>query len=228
MAVVKGNVWGHLTGRVGNFSTRITSGRTILAARPVSFNVPNTPSALQRRGRFGAAIKLASMANHLPDIKEIWEQVKTSVASGCNKCTQENYLRSSNTGLTQQNIITPVTGLVVNIQNLANDGLKITANIPALNSIIGVQPEEVHCSFNAVVCFNTPLAVNDIPYQLTTLSKVVPNYDFAEIYNLQMDFNVQQQAVAARYDSSIVYLAFALRSADDRVLRFSTTVSAAF
>jgi hypothetical protein len=60
MAIVNGNVIGNLSGKLGNLSARTVDGRTILAARPSSFNASQDPAVLAVRQKFSVTAKLAS------------------------------------------------------------------------------------------------------------------------------------------------------------------------
>lgn len=227
MARVFSNVIGNLSGKLGNLSARIAFGKTILAARPASFNVPSDQAALDRRGTFLSAVKFAKQVAGLPVLKGIWEKVKPNAISVFNEVVSVNYALVSPARPTVDNIITP-GGFAMAVQNALLDADKLTATIPALNTITVVTPDEIHCSINAVICYHTPLDPDDAPYNIISLSKLVPNYQFGNAYNLQMDLDVLQKAVAAKYDSSILYLAVATKSADEKIVQNSGTFVSAF
>lgn len=227
MARVFSNVIGNFSGKLGNLSSRIVYGKTILAARPSSFNAPMDAAALDRRSTFLATVKFALQVAALPVLSDIWRKIKTSNISVFNQIVSDNYGFCSSTRPTVSNIITP-DGFVVDIQNVLLDADKLTASIPVLNTLTVISPEEVHCSINAVICYHTPLTPGDDPYNIIHLSKNVPNYQFGVQYNLQMDLNIIQKAIAAKYDSSIVYLAVVPMTADDKIRQNSATFAQAF
>ena len=227
MARVFSNVIGNFSGKLGNLSARIAYGRTILAARPASFNAPTDAAAMARRGTFLATIKFALQVINLPVLCEIWKKVKPNDLSVYNQVVSANYQLSSPTRPTINNIISP-GGFAVDVQNVILDAEKLTAVIPALNAVTIISPAEVHCSINAVICYHDPLLEGDEAYSVIHLSQVVPNYDFTQVYNLQMNLNIIQKAIAARYDSSIVYLVVVPKTADEKVLQYSATFVQAF
>lgn len=222
MARVFSNVIGNFSGKLGNLSARITYGRTILAARPASFNAPTDAAALDRRATFLATIKFALQVCNLPALYEIWKKKKAAGISVFNQVVSSNYQFTSSTKPTNNNIITP-DGFGVNVADALLDGEKITGTVPALNTVTIVNPEEVHCSFNAVICFHSPLVESDNPYSIIHLSKEVPNYQFDQPYVLQIDLDVVQKGIAAKYDSSILYLAVVPKTADEKILQHSST-----
>jgi len=227
MARVSSNVIGNFSGKLGNLSARINHGRTILAARPASFNAPMDASAIERRNIFLATLKFATQVANLPVLKKVWAKVTPSDLSEANQIVSANYKYSSAAKPTVDNIITP-GGFVLNIQNTLLDAAKLTADIPALTTVAIMDPAEVNCNFSVVICYHTPLAEGDDPYNIITLSKDVPNFQFGVQYNLQLDLNIVQKAIAAKYDGSIVYLAVVPKTADDRILHYSSTFVAAF
>lgn len=227
MARVFSNVIGNLSGKLGNLSARITYGRTILAARPASFNAPTDAAAVDRRKTFQTVIKFAQQVANLPVLKKVWEKAKPANLSVFNQVVSTNYQHVSPSRPTVDNVITP-DGFALGVQNAVLDADKLTATIPALNTMTVISTDEVHLSINAVICYHTPLDPNDDPYTIIRMQKTVPNHQFGAVYNLQMDLDVLQKAVAARYDSSIVYLAVATKAADEDVVQNSATFVQAF
>lgn len=227
MARLFSNVIGNFSGKLGNLSARIKYGKTVLAARPASFNIPTDAAAIDRRNTFLASVKFALQVAGLPELRKVWEKVKPNNLSVFNQVVSKNYPLASASRPTIDNIITP-DGFALAVQSALIDADKLTATIPALNTMTVLDPDEVHCSINAVICFHTPLNPNDDAYTIIKLSKDVPNYQFGTAYNLQMDLNVLQKTVAAKYDSRIVYLAVATKTADDRVVQNSATFAQAF
>jgi len=228
MAIVKGNVWGHLSGKIGNFCAKITAGRTILGARPISYNAPQDAATLERQKVFQSASAISTQAINLPVLKKIWDLLREQYGSGYNKLFSVNYALVSPERPTVDCVITPPDGFSAAIANPVLDGTKLTATIPALTLSTGIQADEVNCGFYAVICYHTPLAEGGEPYSFVRLGKLVPNYQFSQEYNLQIDLNVNQQAVAAKYDSSILYMAIVPQTADQRIRQYSATfVSAA-
>lgn len=227
MARVFSNVIGNLSGKLGNLSARISYGRTILAARPASYNSPNDAATMERRGKFLATVRFALQVMNLSALNELWKQVKPNGISVFNQIVSTNYQFTSPTRPTIDNIIAP-DGFALNVQNVLLDADKLTAVLPALNTATILSPEEVHCSINAIICYHTPLVPGDEPYNVIRLSLDVPNFVFGQEYNLQMNLNILQKAIAAKYDSSIVYLVVAPKTADDRILQNSATFVKAF
>lgn len=227
MALAKGAVIGKLSGKLGDLTARTRAGKTYYSAQPVSFNSPKDPATLDRRKKFLCTIRFALEVLALPVLKEVWDIVKLPGLSAYNMIARANYHFSTPERSTLENIITP-GGFELDVQNALIGADSVTATIPALNTITDISPNEVHCSFNAVIFFHTPLTPGDPPYNIIHLSKMVPNFNFAQAYDLVMNLSVGQAGVAAKYDSSILYLAAVPKTADEKILQCSDTYSKAF
>ncbi len=222
MAILNGNVIGNMRGRLGNLSARTVDGKTILAARPSSFNVNNDPAVTQVRQKFSVTVALAQAVLALATLAVIWKSVKESGMSVYNTIFKSNFQYSSTDKPTVDNIITPGGfSLPVNVAAVAAD--KITASLLALNTESVFSAEEVNLSANAVVCFTDPTNPNDEPYQIISLNKEVANFDFTQAYDLQIDFDAKQKLIAAKYTKNILLLMVASKTADGKVVQYSST-----
>jgi len=129
MAIVNGNVIGNLSGKLGNLSARTVDGRTVLAARPSSFNASQDPAALEVRKKFSVTAKFASAILALTSLTSIWKKVKNVSSSVFNEIFQSNFGYSSTDKPTEQNIIVPV-GFPLQIETAAVAADKVTASLP--------------------------------------------------------------------------------------------------
>lgn len=222
MAIVNGNVLGNLSGKLGNLSARTVDGRTILAARPSSFNASQEPAVLEVRQKFSVTAKFASAILALPILVSIWKKVRNVASSVFNEVFQSNFAYSSTEKPTEQNIITP-EGFPLQITTAAVEADKITASLPALNTASVFGADEVNLSANALVCFYDPSNEADDPFKIIPLSKEIANFNFTQTYSLQIDFNVLQEAVAAKYQHSILYVCVVTKTAEGKVIQNSGT-----
>ena len=222
MAYLSGNVIGNLSGKLGNLSARTVNGQTIMAARPSSFNASQSPAVVEVRQKFAVTGSFAKSVLALSTLDEIWRKTKSAGISVFNAIFKQNFSYSGTERPTEQNLIVPV-GFALAISTAAVDTNKITASLPALNTASVFGADEVNLSANALVCFYDPTSENDEPFQIISLSKEIANFNFTQTYSLQIDYNVLQEAVAAKYQHSILYLIVASKSADGKVVQNSST-----
>ena len=222
MAILNGNVIGNLSGRLGNLSARTVEGKTILAARPSSFNVNYDPAVVEVRQKFAVTANLAKNILSLASLEAIWRTVKESGISVFNTIFKNNFNYSDADKPTVNNIITP-GGFGLPVDVAAVDADKITASLLALSTAAVFTPEEVNLSANAVVCFTNPTNPEDAPYQVIACSKEVAAFDFTQAYALQIDLDIRQKTIAAKYTRNILLLSVASKTADGKIVQYSTT-----
>jgi hypothetical protein len=222
MAIVNGNVIGNLSGKLGNLSARTVDGRTILAARPSSFNASQDPAVLAVRRKFSVTAKLASAILALTSLVSIWKKVRNVASSVFNEVFQSNFANSSIDKPTEQNIIAP-DGFPLQITTAAVAADKITATLPILNASSVFGADEVNVSANALVCYYDPTNEADEPFKIISLSKEVAAYNFAQTYELEIDLNALQKNTAAKYQHSILYVCVVTKTADGKVVQNSGT-----
>ena len=224
MAQVSGNVIGNLSGKLGNLSARTVNGKTVLAARPSSFNVSQDPAVVETRQKFSVTATFSKGVLALSTLEEIWKRIKETGMSVFNTIFKNNFAYSAIDKPTVGNIITP-DGFAFPLATAEVAADKITTELPALNTLSVFTPEEINLSANALVVFHDPTNPDDPAFQIISLSKEVANFNFAQVYNLQIDFNVLQVAVASKYTKNILYLAVATKDAVGKVVQHSLTYS---
>ncbi len=222
MAIVNGNVLGNLSGKLGNLSARTVDGRTILAARPSSFNASQEPAVLEVRQKFSVTAKFASAILALTSLVSIWKKVRNVASSVFNEVFQSNFAYSSTEKPTEQNIITP-EGFPLQITTAVVAADKITATFPILNASSVFGADEINLSANALVCYYDPSNEADEPFKIISLSKEVATYNFAQTYDLEIDLNALQKNTAAKYQHSILYVCVVTKTAEGKVVQNSGT-----
>ncbi|NWF90209.1 MAG: hypothetical protein HXY50_12205 [Ignavibacteriaceae bacterium] len=222
MAIVNGNVIGNLSGKLGNLSARTVDGRTVLAARPSSFNASQEPAVLTVRQKFSVTAKFASAILALTSLVSIWKKVRNVASSVFNEVFQSNFAYSSIEKPTEQNIIAP-EGFPLQIAVAAVAADKITATIPILNTASVFGADEVNLSANAIVCYYDPANAEDEPFKIISLSKEVAAHNFTQTYDLEIDLNATQKNTAAKYQHSILYVCVVTKTAEGKVVQNSST-----
>ena len=222
MAIVNGNVIGNLSGKLGNLSARTVDGRTILAARPSSFNASQDPAVLTVRQKFSVTAKFASAILALTSLVSIWKKVRNVASSVFNEIFQSNFAYSSIEKPTEQNILAP-EGFPLQISTAAVAADKITATLPILNTSSVFGADEVNLSANALVCYYDPSNEADEPFKIISLSKDVAGYNYAQTYDLEIDLNALQKNTAAKYQHNILYVCVLNKTAEDKVVQNSGT-----
>ncbi|MBK7105547.1 MAG: hypothetical protein IPH62_09710 [Ignavibacteriae bacterium] len=224
MAIVNGNVLGNLRGKLGNLSARTVEGKTILAARPSSFNVNYDPSVVEVRQKFVVTANLAKNIFANPTLSEIWKNLKENGISVFNTIFKKNFQYSAVDKPTLNNIITPdgfnppVTSALVNASRL-------TVELNALDSAALISTAEKSITLVSLVVYHNPISPDDEAYKIIKLSKDELNFDYSSAYSVTVDLDVIQQAVAAKYQNKIIYVALASKDVTGKIIQYSATYS---
>lgn len=222
MAVIKGNVLGNLSGKLGNLSARTVKGRTVLSARPSSFEVSQDPDSIAVRQKFAVTANFSKNVLALPILKSVWDKVKPENITIFNAIFKNNYQFSAVDRPTDQNIITPggfnlpVTSAVIN----AND---VTVELSALNEATVIKGFEKDASFAALIVNYNPISEEDLAFSIITLSKDVDNFDFGNAYTLTMSLHTSESAEIAKYQNNILLLAAATKDDYSKIVQYSKT-----
>ncbi len=226
MAIVKSNVIGNLSGKLGNLSARTVNGHTVLAARPSSFNASNVPALIATRSKFAVTGKLSAKVISLAALKDIWKSFRQVPLSIFNTVVKSNFAYSAVDRPTVYNILTPLTGafpLLVQSSSVLADNVSV--ELQKLTDASVFTPEEVNLSANGPVCYFNPLNPADPKFQIITLNDEIPNYVFNQTFEVNIALNVIQENIAAKYQNSVLLFAVASKNSEGKVIQYSSTHS---
>ena len=229
MATVKSNVIGNLSGKLGNLSARTVNGKTVLAARPASFNASNEPKLIAIRSKFAVTVKFSGKVVSLSTLASIWRKVKLPPHSIFNEVFIGNFAYSSVDRPTLNNIITPLNGgfpLPVQSSSVLADNVSV--ELLKLSDASVFTPAEVDLSANGLVCYFNPFNTADPKFQIITLNDEIRNYQFDQTFEVNIALNMVQQGIAAKYRNSILLFAVASKNSDGKVIQYSSTYSKEF
>ncbi|MCB0746257.1 MAG: hypothetical protein KDC90_02235 [Ignavibacteriae bacterium] len=222
MAVVKGNVLGNLSGKLGNLSARTVQGRTVLSARPSSFAASQDPDSIAVRQKFAVTANFSKNVLSIPILESIWNSVKSQKITAFNAIFKNNFQFSTVDRPTDQNIITP-GGFLLPVSSAVVGANDVTVELTALNDATVIKGFEEDVSFAAMVINHNPISEEDAPFSIITLSKDVDTFDFANPYTLTMALHASETTEAAKYQDSILLLAAATKDDYSKVVQYSKT-----
>jgi hypothetical protein len=222
MAVVKGNVIGNLSGKLGNLSARTVKGRTVLSARPSSFAASQDPDSIAVRQKFAVTANFSKNVTSIPVLKSIWDAVKSPKITVFNEIFKKNFQYSSVERPTDQNLLTP-DGFTLPVSSAVIGASDVTVELTALNEVTVIKGYEEDASFAAMIVNYNPISEEDEPFSIITLSQDVDSFDFGNPYTLTMDLHASESAEIAKYQDNILLLAAATKDDYDKVVQYSKT-----
>jgi hypothetical protein len=117
MAIIRKNIIGSISGRVGDFIYRTRNGKLVKYKRPFNQKVSRSNAAASARKDFSMVVKFASCINSLPHLKEIWKQAKVPGSTHYQKMIKYNSQNAKQSGISVKNVIVP-PGIPINIKEL--------------------------------------------------------------------------------------------------------------
>lgn len=226
MAELKGSVIGQLRGKLGDLACRIIDGRTILAQRPVSFHVSYTPALVEIRKKFAVTGTFAKKLISLSTLYEIWNKMKADHMSAFNYVFKSNFSESSAEKPTVDNIIVPPGGFALPVTLATVDADAVNVQLAALNTVAVIDDIlERNVMLAGLVCYYNPVNIEDAPYAITPLESAAQSTDIINPLTFAIPLDVVQQATAAKYQNSVLYLALVTLDANDEFVQYSASFS---
>ncbi len=224
MAVVKGSVIGYLSGKLGHLSARIREGRTILSARPASFNVSYVPALVEIRKKFAVTSSFVKNLLNLSALYQIWTNAKEAGMTVANTVFRKNFQLSAADKPTANNMITPTDGFALPVTSATIGEDKITLVLAPLNTAAVIN-ELIERNFviNGMLCYYNPVNAEDESFALTGLVKPPAVVDLINPLTIEIPLNVVQQALTVRFQSSILYIALITIDAEGKPVQYSST-----
>lgn len=164
MAVIKKNILGDISGRLGNYTYRVRNGKLVKYRRPVKQRVSRSKAAVSARNDFAMTVKLAAFINSFPALKRIWKNAKVPGSTHFQKIIKNNSAAVKLFGISVKNIITP-PGIRFEVNSLS-------VTYSNINFIIPVN------SFDLKKLFSQPAVMHIIFYFCAHKSKSVPSFCF--------------------------------------------------
>src|SRR5690606_28384606 len=158
----------------------------------------------------------------LPSLYTIWKKVKSFRLSVFNYAFKNNFACSSTEKPTDQNILTPGP-FALPVQEATVEADNVSVELLALSSASVFTPEEVNLSAHGVLCYFDPISPEDPAYQVTSINSELAGYDFTQPSTVDIPLNVLQQAVAAKYQNSILFFIVASKDAEGKIVQYSAT-----
>jgi len=227
MAILIGSVLGNLRGKLGNLAARINAGRTILSARPSSFNDPKTQEQIELRSKLGTAAKFSSGINNSLTLRKLWKMKRPPLMSAFSFMVQQNVSHVGLTEPTEYCITSPSQGFAYSATDINMTESAVTATIPALTSFISLPPEASAVKFAGIVCYSDPVNEGTELFVVTPLEKAVATYNFGSQYSLSIPLSAVQLNLGTQYQRKTVFLGVIVTDVSElQVIAYSHSDSA--
>lgn len=107
MAILKGGLFGDITGKLNNVVVRNVNGKDVVTVRPKKYKKTKSKKAKSVRSRFSIAVEFSKYINSIPILKEVWSIADIKGSSAFNKIEKFNIRNVNDNAPSLKNIITP-------------------------------------------------------------------------------------------------------------------------
>jgi len=107
MAFLINNIFGRISGSLGDKVFRFRYGKTVTYKKPVKQKVSKSIASMQARKQFALTVAFAKKINSIPALAIIWRKAKISGTSAYHRIIKHNNKLTSVDSLTVNNIILP-------------------------------------------------------------------------------------------------------------------------
>ncbi len=198
MALVKRNLPGKFSGKLGDVVYRNYGNKTVVCVRQSKYTSSKSESALNAKSKFKFTTMLATSANQLPEIKNVWASSNCEGRSAYTKLIKYNIRLSSENGLTPNNAITPEGKfLKLNACQISKSNLLINYSLPDDES----EKLELPYTANILLFLHNGEDKNILP-EILAFSHSLDCPD-----NLSIYFTPEQMSVISKYTQCIVFFA---------------------
>jgi hypothetical protein len=218
MAIIKKNILGQVTGKIGNMVIRTVNGKSVASIRPANYNASQTPQAISNRKRFAVVVNFAKYINSIPLLSQVWYCAEVKSVSAFNKILKCNLKLSGDHHPSVNNIITP-PGYPVEINNVV-----LNKNFIELGIIgnVGFAKQYEKISTVAVIVFYDPIDQNKDPFKMGHTIQQLISANSSSSFNIE--FKNDWLQLSEEYSQCNLYFAEVAESIETGKLFWSSSV----
>jgi hypothetical protein len=204
MAEIHKNIWGQLSGRIGNTVVRVRNRKAIVYSLPRKYKPADSAKLQAERGKFGLTIQFAKFINNIPLLKQTWRKADINGTNAYQRIIKYNAGKNTSAAFTKKNIITPPgIPLLIKEVSLTHFGISTVLEMfKGTNS--SYLPPFTAC---AVIYFYNPVNEKDIVYSLITISTIIDEIIDGEEFSITLPPVPEYLNAVNNYKNSIIYMA---------------------
>ena len=213
MATLKGNIFGHLSGKIGPMVIKSRDGKSYAASMPSKYTASQKPEEVAKRNRFSVNSQIAKVLKESELLFKVWGKANVPANNAHNKISKVNFRLCGTDRPTSANMITP-DGFVLPVINteVLPDGINIE------HAHIDLKGKERKASYVMFVSFYNPVKKGDKFFELKRISE----YE-EEGEKVRFKFNVMEKQLAGRYKNKTVFFAAVVQDGKENIVRYSNS-----
>lgn len=184
MAKLRNQVFGEISGALGDIVFRDYKGTNIASMRPRNVNISNSASALIRRARFSMAAKLSKAVRGSRDVAISWVQKTPSNLTTHSYMVQVYYPFVSDVSVSDMFRITPERNFIVSLSAFDLREKEINVRINGLTDSSGIDTSvEKNIKLFTIFFLTSPINPELAPYSFISLESGVKTLNLNEELN---------------------------------------------
>lgn len=224
MAKINKMILGKISGSLGDVTFRQRNGKNYLASRPGSFTPGSDQNSIDRRAKFALTVRLASIINSIPQLKEIWASRTPNTSTPYNYMVKTNYKFLSPSAVTDNTLLTPGFGFGVQTSLITLTSSNLQVNIEPIGTNAGIQTSnEKNVQLLSLIVMSGPnVGTVDDLFIIPLLSDLKPLVlDTAINFTIPLSNQISQ--LYGKYDTHKVLLALVTLDENNSVVHYSNT-----
>jgi len=226
MANLKEKVLGSVSGGLGDIIFRNVKGKNVISMKPASFNTPQDPGSVARRGKFLMVVKLAASINSNVQLKSIWKQFGPSGLSIINTLVKTNYLNVTPDDINDSMLLVPSGGFGITPVSVDKTADQVVIDLQAIGTASGIDTGiEKKLRLMMILFLKSPVIVeNTAPYAFISLSSGILNTSLTVPLTFTALLMSNQSLLFNQYQESKVFFALVTLNEQEDLIRHSISL----
>ena len=229
MAILKNQILGDPSGKVGNVVNRNVGDKVIVAGACTDFHKSNSEASIANRNRFVPMSAFAKAVISFPELKAWWKKDKSPYGlSAFNEIQKYNAHFFNQFHPTLNNKLIDMGKIFCRVGSLTlnSSGIQLEFTLETPDTI----PAQLINSYS-VLCLTSlfnPFDSKEKSFILLTSRVELTGMQPSQNIPIQIPFNDDLCRIASLYKQGILYFVVAVKDKDNLVLAFSQSISAEF
>jgi|WetSurMetagenome_2_1015567.scaffolds.fasta_scaffold04925_2 hypothetical protein len=221
MAIIRENIIGSISGRVGDFIYRTRNGKLVKYKRPFNQKVSRSNAAESARNSFSLIVKFASCINSFPYLQEIWKQAKVPGSTHYQRMIKYNSQNAEQRGISVKNVIAP-PGISINIEELVLTPLAVSFIVTA-DSLKLKKLFSVPRLFHLIFYFYSPKVKNKPAYNFSGMTVQNDQKHLRGTNEFNVNLSAEIASSLKSYKNVLVFISLSMLKTENEKVYWTST-----
>ena len=226
MANLNKQVLGRLSGSIGDIVFRERNGKNIVGLKPSSFNTPEDPASVARRGKFKMAVDVAHAIYQDSKLKSLWKPGTPAGLSPFNYLVKKNYSSVSPDTPGNFILIVPAGGFPITASDISKSNTQMQVTVDAIGTNNNIDPVvETKIQMLSVLFNSNPSEEDTAPYAFLTLPSGIITLSLTGQLIFNSPLTGSEGLLFDLYQDHQLYLALVTMDDEEKIIHNSITLN---